>query len=61
VFALGLAGKLTKSNWKDVKNALSYVDYAVVALVVIGVVYLVIRWRRGPRGAEPEPAADAST
>jgi membrane protein DedA with SNARE-associated domain len=58
VFALGLIGRLTKSNWKDVKHALTYVDYAILAAVVIGILYLVIRWRRGgPR--EPEPAADA--
>jgi membrane protein DedA with SNARE-associated domain len=61
VFALGLIGKLTKENWKDVKHALSYVDYAVVAAVVIGIVYLTVRARRGrgPTG-EAEPAADAS-
>jgi membrane protein DedA with SNARE-associated domain len=60
VFALGLAGKLAKSNWKDIKHGLQYVDYAVVAAVVISVIYLVIRWRRGPRAGEPEPAADVS-
>jgi membrane protein DedA with SNARE-associated domain len=59
VFALGLAGDLAKSNWRDIKHALQYVDYAVVAAVVLGVIYLVIRWRRGPRAGEPEPAADA--
>jgi membrane protein DedA with SNARE-associated domain len=58
VFALGLIGKLTKSNWKDVKHALQYVDYAVLAAIVVGIIYLVIRWRRGPRTGEPEAAAD---
>jgi membrane protein DedA with SNARE-associated domain len=58
VFALGLIGKLAKSNWKSWKDALGYVDYVVVAAVVIGLVYLIVRWRR--RGGEPEPAADAT-
>jgi membrane protein DedA with SNARE-associated domain len=57
VFLLGLIGKLAKSNWKNWKDALGYVDYAVVALVVIGIVYLFVRWRR--RGGDPKPAADA--
>jgi membrane protein DedA with SNARE-associated domain len=59
VFALGLIGQLTKSNWTDVKHALSYVDYAVLAAVAIGVVYLVVRRRRRRGPGEPEPAADA--
>jgi membrane protein DedA with SNARE-associated domain len=61
VFALGLIGDLAKQHWTDWKHALSYVDYAVVAAVVLGVVYLVIRWRRRRGSGEPEPAADAST
>jgi hypothetical protein len=56
VFALGLIGDLAKSNWTSWKHSLQYVDYAVVAAVVIGIVWLVIRWRRGRGG---EPAADA--
>ncbi len=59
IFALGLIGKLAKSNWKNWKDALGYVDYAVIAAVVIGILYLIVRWRRGP--GEPEPAADATS
>jgi membrane protein DedA with SNARE-associated domain len=59
VFALGLIGKLARDNWKTWRSDLAYLDYAVVAVVVIGIVYLVIRWRRG--GREPKPAADASS
>jgi membrane protein DedA with SNARE-associated domain len=57
VFMLGLVGELAKRNWKGWKNGLVYVDYAVIVAVVIGIVYLVVRWRRS--GREPEPAADA--
>jgi membrane protein DedA with SNARE-associated domain len=68
VFALGLVGRLTKDNWKDVKHALSYADYAVLAAVVIGILYLVIRARRGRKdtgdvdaAGKAEPAANASS
>lgn len=61
VFALGLIGDLAKQNWKDWKHALSYVDYAVLAAIAIGIVYLVIRRRRGRGSREAEPAADAPT
>ncbi len=60
VFALGWVGLLTKSNWHSVKDALGYVDYVVVAAVVIGIVYLVIRRRRDRASAEPEAAVDAA-
>ncbi|MGZ4174564.1 MAG: DedA family protein [Solirubrobacteraceae bacterium] len=59
VFALGLVGRLTKSHWKDVKDGLAYVDYLVVAAIILGIIYLVIRRRRGPGSGEPEPAVDA--
>ncbi len=58
VLALGVIGDLAKSNWKTWRHDLQYLDYAVLAAVVIGIVWLVIRWRRG-RGREGEPAADA--
>ncbi len=62
VFALAFIGKQAGENWTDWKDKLHYVDYAVGALIVAGIVYLVVRYRRG-RGtggsAEAEPAADA--
>ncbi len=57
VFLLGLIGELAKDNWKSWRHGLQYLDYAVLAAVVIGIVLLIIRWRR--RGAQGEPAADA--
>jgi membrane protein DedA with SNARE-associated domain len=58
VLALGVIGDLAKANWTTWKHDLQYLDYAVVAVVVIGIVLLMIRWWRR-RGSEGEPAADA--
>jgi len=47
VFLLSFAGQQAGDRWGTWKDSLHYVDYAVVAAVVIGVAYLVIRrWRR---------------
>ena len=59
VLMLGLIGELAKQNWTSWKHAFSYVDYILVGALVIGVVYLVVRSRRGAK--EPKPATDAST
>jgi membrane protein DedA with SNARE-associated domain len=57
VFMLGLIGDITKRHWTNWKSALGYVDYVVVALVVIGIAWLVIRRRRARNGSQA--AADA--
>jgi len=46
VFALTFIGKEAGANWEDWKNRLHYLDYAFAALIVVGVVYAVVRWRR---------------
>jgi membrane protein DedA with SNARE-associated domain len=58
VLLLGLIGELAKQNWKSWRHSLAYLDYTVVVVAVIGIVWLVVRRRR--RGGEGEPAADAS-
>jgi membrane protein DedA with SNARE-associated domain len=58
VFALGLIGEISKQNWKSWRHALSYLDYAVLASLAIGIAVLVVRRRRSAR--EPKAAADAS-
>jgi membrane protein DedA with SNARE-associated domain len=61
VFLLAFIGKQAGDRWETWKNSLHYVDYAVVALVLLGIVYLLLRRRRTP-GEPPaagEPAADA--
>jgi membrane protein DedA with SNARE-associated domain len=51
VFALTFIGKQAGANWTSWKNSLHYVDYAVAALIVIGVVWLFLRARRRRAGA----------
>lgn len=56
--ALVLAGKSARDNWTDIKEKLHYVDYLVVALIVVGAAYLLVRWLRRRRDARP--ATDAA-
>jgi membrane protein DedA with SNARE-associated domain len=60
VFALAFIGQQVGANWTDWKDSLHYVDYAVAAMIVAGIGYLVLRRRRGG-GGPVEPAADAGT
>jgi membrane protein DedA with SNARE-associated domain len=49
VFMLAFVGKQAGDNWTQWKDSLHYVDYAVLALIVVGVVYLIVRSRRRRR------------
>lgn len=62
VLALALAGHALGSDWTSVRKAFEYVDYAIVALVVVGVLYAVARRRARSTSPTPEdkPAADVS-
>jgi membrane protein DedA with SNARE-associated domain len=46
VLALALAGHALGSEWTSVRKGFEYVDYAIVALVVMGIVYWIVRRRR---------------
>jgi membrane protein DedA with SNARE-associated domain len=59
VLGLGLAGEAVGSEWKSVRKGFDYVDYAVVVLVVIAIVYAILRRRRGPTDTG-DPAVDAA-
>jgi membrane protein DedA with SNARE-associated domain len=59
VLGLALAGHAVGDNWKSVRKGFDYVDYAVVILLVIAIVYAVIRRRRG-RSDTGDPATDAA-
>jgi membrane protein DedA with SNARE-associated domain len=56
IFMLTFIGEQVGANWEDWKDSLHYVDYTVAALIVIGGVYLLVRWRRNRNRAR---AADA--
>ena len=46
VFLLTFAGEKAAENWTSWKDSLHYVDYTVAVLIVLGIVYLAVRWRR---------------
>jgi membrane protein DedA with SNARE-associated domain len=52
VLMLALIGREVGDNWEDWRSYLHYLDYAVLAAIVVGVAYLIIRRRRNP-GATP--------
>jgi membrane protein DedA with SNARE-associated domain len=51
VLGLALIGREVGDNWVDWRDHLHYLDYAVLAAIVIGIAYLAIRRRRRPRPA----------
>src|SRR3954451_20835257 len=46
VFMLTFIGKQAGDNWTDWKDKLHYVDYVVLALIVLGAIWLFVRARR---------------
>ena len=54
VLGLALIGRAVGDNWTEWEDNLRYLDYAVLAAIVIGIAYLVIRRRRsgGQKPAE---------
>ena len=61
VFMLTFIGQQAGDRWETWKDSLHYVDYAVLALILLGLVFLLVRRRRTPSEppAAAEPAADA--
>jgi membrane protein DedA with SNARE-associated domain len=55
VLMLGWLGVRLGSNWEKIRPYLHYADYAVVAALVVIVVWAVVKWRKGRRrGGEPD-------
>jgi membrane protein DedA with SNARE-associated domain len=46
VLMLTFIGKQAGDNWESWKDSLHYVDYAVLAAIAVGIVWLVVRSRR---------------
>ena len=58
VLMLTFIGKQAGDNWERWKDSLHYVDYAVAAMIVGGIAYLIVRRRRsGPPGETATEAA----
>lgn len=60
VLALALLGEAVKNNWRSWEHGIGYASYVVLALIVVGVVYLVVRWLRGRRNGS-DVRADVGT
>lgn len=49
VLALAFAGHALGSDWKSVRKGFEYVDYAILLVLALGIVYAIVRRRRrGP-------------
>jgi membrane protein DedA with SNARE-associated domain len=61
VLMLAIVGEKVGDNWEDWRHKLGYLDYLVLAAIVAGVVYLIVRRRRGggPDEGEPESRPEA--
>jgi membrane protein DedA with SNARE-associated domain len=57
VLALAIVGEKVGDNWEQWRHKLGYLDYLVLAAIVIGIVYLIVKRRR--RGAIRRRAAPA--
>jgi membrane protein DedA with SNARE-associated domain len=55
VLALGFIGKQVGSNWNDWKDKLAYLDYVVVAGILMLIVWAIVRRRRRPVEPATEP------
>jgi membrane protein DedA with SNARE-associated domain len=60
VFLLTFIGKQAGDNWDKWKDSLHYVDYAIVAAIAAGLIYLIVRNRRSGGGEADEPAAETA-
>jgi membrane protein DedA with SNARE-associated domain len=57
VLMLAIIGREVGDRWEEWRDSLHYFDYAVAAIIVIGIAYLLIRRRRSNAQAEPTPPA----
>ena len=55
VLMLAIVGREVGDRWDQWRNHLHYLDYAIVAVIVIAIAYLIFRRRRGSAQWEPTP------
>jgi len=56
VVALAFAGRALGSDWTTVRKGFQYVDYLILLLIITGIIYAVVRARRG---GSPDAASEA--
>ncbi|MFN8163154.1 MAG: DedA family protein [Solirubrobacterales bacterium] len=57
VLMLALIGRSVGENWEHWRHNLGYLDYVVLAAIVAGVVYLIVKRRRGGEPDEEDAAS----
>ena len=57
VFMLTFIGQQVGVRWESWKDSLHYIDYAVAAAIVLGIVYLVVKQRRAKAKAQQVESA----
>ena len=57
IFMLTFIGREAGDRWEDWKDSLHYVDYAIAAMIVAGVVYLLVRNRRSRARSPRRPVS----
>lgn len=55
---LAIVGEQVGHNWEDWRHKLGYLDYVVAAAIVAGIVYLIVRRRRGGIGSKEAVEAE---
>jgi membrane protein DedA with SNARE-associated domain len=59
VFLIAFIGQQAGARWEDWKEHLHYIDYAVVAVILLAVVWLFVRYRRRRADASAPDATSA--
>ena len=60
VLMLTFIGQQAGERWEEWEGYLKYFDYAVAAAIVIGAIYLFVRWRRNRQGPGSQPEAESA-
>jgi membrane protein DedA with SNARE-associated domain len=55
VVAFAVVGKQVGDNWDEWQQKLHYLDYVILASIVAGIAYLIVRRRRTGRAIQPAP------